>query len=68
MDSMSGYVEQLGLLGILADHLDAHQAVGKLRRRYGWRVDAIEGRPGYRLRAWPFRFSRLPRAGQLRLF
>ena len=44
--------------GILTDSVDVHLAVEKLRRRYGWRVDAIEGRPGYRLMAWPFRFGR----------
>ena len=44
--------------GILADHLDVHLAVEKLRRRYSWRVEAEEGRPGYRLDEWPFRFRR----------
>lgn len=44
--------------GILADHVDVHVAVEKLRRRYGWSVGAVEGRAGYRLEAWPFRFSR----------
>jgi hypothetical protein len=32
--------------------------VEKLRRRYGWQVAAVEGRPGYGLAAWPFRFRR----------
>ena len=44
--------------GILADSVDVHLAVEKLRRRYGWRIAATEGRPGYQLRAWPFRFRR----------
>lgn len=44
--------------GILADHVEVHLAVSKLRRRYGWRVDAVEGQTGYRLKAWPFRFAR----------
>jgi len=44
--------------GILADSVDVHLAVEKLRRRYGWQVAALEGRPGYRLAAWPFRFRR----------
>jgi hypothetical protein len=42
--------------GIFADHIDVHLAVDKLRRRYGWAVDAEEGRPGYHLEAWPFSF------------
>lgn len=44
--------------GILADSVDVHLAVEKLRRRYGWQVAASEGRPGYELTAWPFRFTR----------
>ncbi len=59
---------ELERLGILADHLDVHNAVDKLRRRYGWRVDALEGLPGYTLRSWPFRFTRRRRPPQLRLF
>ena len=43
---------------ILADTVDVHLAVEKLRRRYGWSVDAVEGRPGYGLAVWPFRFTR----------
>jgi len=43
---------------ILADHADIHLAVEKLRRRYSWRVETEEGRPGYRLDEWPFRFRR----------
>ncbi len=49
---------QLEARGILADHIDVHLAVEKLRRRHGWRVVAVEGRPGYRLKAWPFSFPR----------
>ena len=48
---------------ILSDSVDVHLAVEKLRRRYGWRVAAIEGRSGYRLAAWPFRFTRRCREG-----
>ena len=59
---------ELESLGVLADHVDVHKQVEKLRRRYGWSVDAIEGRAGYRLFRWPFRFSRRPRRGQLRFF
>lgn len=59
---------ELERLGILADHLDVHQAVAKLRRRYGWHVAATEGHAGYELRAWPYRFTRRPRRGQLELF
>jgi hypothetical protein len=44
--------------GIIADHIDVHLAVAKLRRRYGWSVDAVEGLAGYRLAAWPFRLKR----------
>ena len=44
--------------GILADHIDVHMAVDKLRRRYAWRIGAIEGRAGYRLEEWPFSFTR----------
>lgn len=44
--------------GILADNVGVYLAVDKLRRRYGWKVDAVEGRTGYRLEAWPFRFHR----------
>ena len=44
--------------GILAGSVDVHLAVEKLRRRYGWKVAAVEGRPGYRLAAWPYRFRR----------
>jgi len=44
--------------GVLADSVDVHLAVEKLRRRYGWQVAAVEGQPGYRLAAWPFRFRR----------
>ena len=47
--------------GILADSVDVHLAVAKLRRRYGWRVVAIEGRAGYRLVEWPYRFTRARR-------
>ena len=43
---------------IFADSVDVHLAVEKLRRRYGWRMEAVEGRPGYRLAVWPFRFTR----------
>jgi putative addiction module component (TIGR02574 family) len=43
--------------GILADSVDVHRAVEKLRR-HGWVVGAVEGRPGYRLEAWPNRFTR----------
>ena len=42
----------------LADHVDMHRAVDKLRRRHGWAVDAEEGRLGYPLEAWPFSFPR----------
>ncbi len=49
---------ELEARGILADHIDVHLAVDKLRRRYGWAVEAVEGRPGYRLESWPFRFHR----------
>ena len=44
--------------GILADSVDVHLAVEKLRRRHGWVVGAVEGLPGYRLEAWPHRFTR----------
>jgi hypothetical protein len=44
--------------GILADSVDVHLAVEKLRRRYGWQIAAREGRPGYELTAWSFRFRR----------
>ena len=44
--------------GILSDSVDVHMAVEKLRRRYGWHVAAVEGRPGYQLAARPFRFMR----------
>jgi hypothetical protein len=44
--------------GILADSVDVHLAVEKLRRRHGWVVGAVEGLPGYRLERWPFRFRR----------
>jgi hypothetical protein len=44
--------------GYLADNVDVHGAVEKLRRRYGWEVEASSGRPGYCLMAWPFRFKR----------
>ena len=44
--------------GVLADGVDVRLAVSRLRRRYCWRVDAVEGRPGYRLQGWPFRFTR----------
>lgn len=44
--------------GIFPDHVYVHPAVEKLRRRYGWRVAAVETRPRYRLAAWPFRFRR----------
>lgn len=43
--------------GILADHVEVHAAVAILRRRYAWEVDAVEGRPGYRLEDWPFRVT-----------
>lgn len=59
---------ELERLGILADHVDVHLAIAKLRRRYGWLVDAIEGEAGYGLRRWPYRFRRRPRRGQLQLF
>jgi hypothetical protein len=60
-DSPDGRVHVQAALearGILADHVDVHLAVSKLRRRYGWQVTAAEGRPGYSLTAWPFRFKR----------
>ena len=44
--------------GILAGSVDVHLAVEKLRRRHGWVVEAVEGLPGYRLEAWPHRFTR----------
>jgi len=44
--------------GILAGSVDVHLAVEKLRRRHGWVVGAVEGLPGYRLEAWPHRFTR----------
>jgi hypothetical protein len=44
--------------GILADSVDVHLAVEKLRRRHGWVVGAVEGLPGYRLETWPHRFTR----------
>jgi hypothetical protein len=44
--------------GVLADHVDVHSAVSKLRRRCAWRVTAREGRPGYRLEVGPFTFAR----------
>ena len=47
--------------GILADSVDVHLAVEKLRRRHGWVVWAVEGLPGYRLEAWPHRFTRARR-------
>ena len=43
--------------GILAGSVDVHLAVEKLRRRHGWVVGAVEGLPGYRLEAWPHRFT-----------
>ena len=43
---------------VLADSVDVHLAVEKLRRRHGWVVGAVEGLPGYRLEAWPHRFTR----------
>ncbi len=49
---------ELEASGIIADHIDVHLAVAKLRRRYGWSVDAVEGLAGYRLAAWPFRLKR----------
>ena len=49
---------ELETRGILADHIEVHLAVDKLRRRHTWRVTAVEGQPGYCLSAWPFRFSR----------
>jgi len=60
--------QELERRGILATNVDVHQAVEKLRRRYGWQVDATEGEPGYALRSWPFRFTRRKRRGQLQLF
>ena len=44
--------------GILAGSVDVHLAVEKLRRRHRWVVGAVEGLPGYRLEAWPHRFTR----------
>jgi len=44
--------------GILADYIDVHLAVDKLRRRYGWRVSAEEGVPGCCLVAWPYLFRK----------
>ena len=55
-------------LGIFADHIDVHKAVCRLRRRYGWRVEAREGEPGYRVTRWPYKFTRRRRSGQLLLF
>ena len=55
-------------LGIFADHVDVHKAVCRLRRRYGWRVEAREGEPGYRVTRWPYKFTRRRRSGQLVLF
>ena len=49
---------ELETLGVLADHVDVHLAIAKLRRRYAWQVEATAGRQGYRLEAWPFRFQR----------
>gem|GEM_PF-1736552 len=49
---------ELEARGILADHIAVHVAVDKLRRRYAWQVIAIEGRTGYHLEEWPFRFAR----------
>lgn len=59
--------QELEERGILADNIDVHQAVKKLRRRYGWRVDATAGEPGYQLEAWPFHFTR-QRNRQLAIF
>jgi hypothetical protein len=44
--------------GIEVDHVDVHQAIQKLRRRYDMQIDAEERLPGYRLEAWPYKFTR----------
>lgn len=59
---------ELELRGILTDNHSVHKAAEKLRRRYSWRIFAVEGEPGYRLDHWPYRFPRRPRRGQLQLF
>jgi len=48
--------------GILADPIDVHLAVGKLRRRYGWRVAAVEGRPRLPLGSLAIQLPPLPPA------
>lgn len=58
---------RLRKLGVEADHVDIHQAVQKLRRRYGWEIEAETREAGHRLTAWPYRFRR-DRGPQLRLF
>ncbi len=55
---LPGVVGSVGDTRILADHIEVHRAVEKLRRRYGRSVEAIEGRAGCRPEAWPLRFSR----------
>lgn len=60
--------QELERRGILATNVDVHQAVEKLRRRYGWQVDATEGEPGYQLVRWPYSFTRRQRRGQMQLF